>query len=49
MSLALFNNGYLSVIAEESDINKTLMLQHLQELMEDAVYGLKVFRDYHAA
>ena len=35
---------------EESDINKALMLQHLQELIEDAeVYGWRVVRDYRAA
>ena len=50
MRLALFTNGYLSVLAEESDIHKTLMLQHLQELVEDSeVYGWSVVRDYHAA
>ena len=40
MSLALFTNEYLSVLAEELNINKALMLQHLQELMADVeVYG----------
>ena len=49
MSLALFINGYLSVLAEESDTSKTVMLQHLQELLEDTeVYGWRVVRGYHA-
>ena len=38
------------MLAEELDINKALMLQHMQELMEDAeVYGWRVVTDYHAA
>ena len=50
LSMALFTNGYLSVLAAEMDINKAHMCCHLQELMEDAeVNGWKVVRDYHAA
>ena len=52
MSLALFINGYLSILAEELDIQKSLMLQHLKELVDDTeVYGRRgrMARDYHAA
>ena len=46
LSLALFTNGYLCVLAGGLVINKALM----QELMEDAdMYGWRVVRDYHAA
>ena len=47
MSLALFTNGYLSILALESDTHKSLILQYLQELVEDTeVYGWRVVRDY---
>ena len=48
--MALFTNGYQSVLVEEMDTNKAHMLCHFQELMEHAeVYGWKLARDYHAA
>ena len=31
MSLALFVNGYLTVLAEEAEEKKPILLQHLQE------------------
>ena len=34
MSLAWFVNGYLTVLAEEDEDKKSILLQHLQELME---------------
>ena len=50
MSLALFINGYLAILAEEADTNKSHVLSHLQELMENSeVYGWRVARDFHAA
>ena len=50
MSLALFVNGYLTVLSEESEDNKPILLQHLQELMENSgIYGWKTVRDFHAA
>ena len=41
MSLPLFINGYLTIVAEESVtcITKAHMLTHLQELMEDSNPG----------
>ena len=35
MSLALFSNGYLTIMAVESSPVKDIMLRHLQELFED--------------
>ena len=50
MSLALFPNGYLAIVAEESVVVKEYMLTHLQELFEDIeMYGWKSVNDYHAA
>ena len=50
MSIALFTNGYLAVVAGESMLNKKHMLVHLQELMEDVeVYMWRIVREYHAA
>ena len=48
MSLALFSNGYLAIVAEESNSVKDIMLRHLQELFEDVeVYGWMVVREYN--
>ena len=50
MSLALFTNGYLAIVAEEGAPIKEYMLTHLQELFEDVnVCGWKAVREYHAA
>ena len=50
MSLALFLNGYLVIVAEESNSVRDILLRHLQELFEDVVvYGWMVARGYHAA
>ena len=50
MSIALFTNGYLAVVIEESVVNKEYILVHLQELMEDVEgYGYRIVRKYHAA
>ena len=50
MSLALFSNGYLAIVAEENVAVKEYMLSHLQELFEDVeVYGWKSVKEYHAA
>ena len=50
MSLGLFANGYLTVLAEEAEDIKPFLLQHLQELMEDAkIYIWRAVRDYPAA
>ena len=35
-SIALFESGYLTVLSEEAEGIRALMLTHLQELMEDA-------------
>ena len=43
-------NEYLTVLAEEAGDNKPFLLQHLQELMEDAeIYSWRAVRDYHVA
>ena len=48
MSLALFSNGYLTIVAgENSPVIKDTMLRHLFEDVE--VYGWVVVREYHAA
>ena len=48
MSLALFANGYLAIVVEESNAVKD-MVRHLQELFRDVeVYGWMVVREYHA-
>ena len=45
LSVALFINGYLIVLAEESEDTKAHMLQHLQELLEDSErYGWRSVR-----
>ena len=50
MSIALFTNCYLAVVAEEAVEIKAYMLVHLQQLMEDVeVYEWKIVREYHAA
>ena len=50
MGVALFVNGYLTGLGEESDEIKGFMLAHLQEVMEDAdVYGWKCVRSYPLA
>ena len=50
MSLALFVNGYLMVVSEESKDIKAILLHHLQELTEDTeIYGWKTVRDFHTA
>ena len=50
MSLALFTNGYMSIVAEEGASIRECMLGHLRELFEDVdVYGWKVVREYHAS
>ena len=50
MSLALFANGYLAVVAEEGASIKEYMLSQLQELFEDMeVCRWKMIREYHAA
>ena len=49
MSIALFMNGYLTVLAEKAKDNKPFLLQHLQELMEEAkIYSWRAVRDYHS-
>ena len=43
-------NGYLTVLAEEAKDNKPLLLQHVQELVEDAeIYSWRAVYDYHTA
>ena len=50
MGIALFINGYLTVLGEETDEVIGLMLAHLHEVMEDAgVNGWKCVRGYHSA
>ena len=50
LSVALFLNGYLTVLAEECEDTKVHLLQHLKEVMEDSeIYGWTIVRDYHAA
>ena len=50
MSSVTFVNGYLGVMAGETEQVKASMLLHLQELMEDAdTYGWEAVRIYHAA
>ena len=50
MSLALFLNGYLTVLADEAEDIKQFLPQHLQELMDDAeIYSWRAVRDYHTA
>ena len=45
-----FVNGYLTVIARETENIKDRMLSHLQELMEDGQhYGWATVRSYHVA
>ena len=49
MSLALFLNGHLAIVAGESSVVKDTMLKHLRELFEDVeVYCWVVVREYHA-
>ena len=43
-------HGYLTVLAEETGDIKPFLLQHLQELMEDAaIYSWRAVRDYHTS
>ena len=50
LSVVLFVNGLLTVLAEESEYTNAHMLQHLQEIMEDSErYGWRSVWDYHAA
>ena len=50
MSLVLFANGYLEVVAEEGASIKEYMLSNLHELFPHVkVYGWKAVREYHAA
>ena len=50
MFLALFSNGYLTIVVGESSPVQDTMLRHLQRLLEDVdLYGLDVVREYHAA
>ena len=50
LSSLAFVNGYLSVMALESQNIKARMLTHLQEIMEDGeAYGWPVVQYYHAA
>ena len=50
ISLALFSNGYLSVVAEETPVTQGHMLVHLRQIFEDVeVYGWKLVCEYHAA
>ena len=50
MISVLFDNRYLTVMAEEPEEVKSHMLWHLQELMEDAIaYGWMCVRLYQAA
>ena len=45
MSAALFVNGYLMVMAGQSEAVKPIMLRHLQELVEDSdAYRWEVVR-----
>ena len=47
MSLALFSNGYLTIVVEDV---KDIMLRHIRELFEDVeVYGWMVVKEYHPA
>ena len=49
MSVTLFVSGLLMVMAREKIAIKPYMLQHMQELMEDAEsYGWELIRAYHA-
>ena len=50
MSIALFMNGYLTVLAEQAKDNNPFLLHHFQEFMEDAeIYSWRAVQDYHAA
>ena len=50
MSLALFANEYLAIVAEEEGPIKEYMLSHLQKLFADMeVYRWKAIRKYYAA
>ena len=50
MSIALFINGYLTVLAEEAEDKKAFLLQHLQALMEDSeIYSRRAVDDYHVS
>ena len=50
LSSMAFVNGYLAVMALESDQVKMRMLAHLQEMMEDReTYGWCMVRSYHVA
>ena len=50
MSIALFMNGYLTVLTAEAEDNKPFFLQRLQELMEDSeIYNWRAVCDYHTA
>ena len=50
ISTMAFVDSYITVMAKESHNIKTLMLCHLQELMEDGeCYGWPAVRAYHAA
>ena len=49
MSVTLFVNGYMMVMAREKDIVRPFMLQHLYELMEDAeLYRWEPVRTFFA-
>ena len=46
MSLAMFANGYLGIVAEEGSPIREWMLTHLRVLFEDIdVYGWRVVRE----
>ena len=50
LSSMAFVNGYLSVMALESQQVKVRMLAHLQEMMEDGeAYGWPIVLSYHVA
>ena len=47
MGRALFVNGFLTLLADEYENRKPVLLQHLQEIMEDSeIYGWRTVRDY---
>ena len=50
LSVVLFVNCYVTMLAEEFEDIKAHMLQHIQGFMEDSGrYGWRSIRDYHAA
>ena len=50
MSAVLFVNGYLTVMAGESEGVKPNMLRHLQEVVKDSeAYSLESVKSYHVA